>query len=465
VGIAWNKFSFGARKPQPKLGRQLMLAHSQAATASPEHQLPEATLAPGDIRSVQERAWDETLRYVRDRSPFYREHFVRAGISPGQPVPLEALGRIPPIEKQTLSERTAEFLCVPEDRVVDIVTTSGSTGQPLVWKLTEADLERLATNELLSFDCAGLKNSDCVLLAVTLDRCFIAGMAYFLGLRKLGCAVARVGPSAPAMHLDLIRRLRPTAIVGVPSFLNLLAEKGREAGIDLRGAGIRKLVCIGEPVRDAALALNRAGKSLTEHWGAEVYSTYGITELAASACECSAGQGGHLHPELLYVECLGEDGKSTPDGEVGEITATTFGVEGMPLIRYRTGDYAAIFGARCKCGRSTPRLGPVVGRRSQKLKLRGTTVFPSTLQAVLDACPAVVSYVILADRDSLGSDTVEVRVACAEDSRTIFRELREHFQGKAKVVPQLLEATPEVIEAFQLPEGARKRRYFVDLRS
>jgi len=330
--------------------------------------------------------------------------------------------------------------------------------------LTERDLQRLGHNECLSFRCAGLTPDDTVLLAVTLDRCFIAGMAYYLGLRELGCAIVRVGPAAPAMHLDLLQRMRPTAIVGVPSFLCRIAEAARQAGVDLRRGTVRKAICIGETIRASDGSPNRVGARIESEWQALVYSTYGITELAASLCECDAGAGGHLHPELLHLEALDDAGNPVPDGAVGELTATTFGVEALPLIRYRTGDCATIDRRPCACGRQTLRIGPIVGRKGHKLKLKGTTLFPSNLQSVLAAVDGVEAYVIVARCGEDLSDHVEVRVACRRDPESVLRDLRERFRGEIKVVPEIRAATPAEIEALQMPEGARKRRVFVDER-
>jgi phenylacetate-CoA ligase len=223
-------------------------------------------------------------------------------------------------------------------------------------------------------------------------------------------------------------------------------------------------VCIGEPIRENDFSLNRAGRAVEKSWGAKVLSTFGVTELAASLCECEAGLGGHLHPELLYLEALDEQGRTVPDGEVGELTATTFGVEAMPLIRYRTGDFAAIHRAPCRCGRQTLRIGPIVGRKNQKLKLKGTTIFPSALKTVLDATPEISSFVIIARRETNLSDTVEIKFSSATDPRKIIAVLKEQFQGGVKVVPQITAASPAEIEKLQLPDGARKHRYIVDLR-
>ena len=424
----------------------------------------ERMLSKAGLAAAQAEAWERTWRHVWAHSPFYREHLRRAGLSPRKPLSLDQLAVLPPIDKTTLSENTAAFLCVPRKQIVEVVTTSGSTGQPLVYMLTESDLRRLALNEYYSFGCAGFSAADTVVLAVTLDRCFIAGMAYWIGLRMLGAAVVRIGPATPLMHLDLLRRVQANAVVGVPSFLALLADKAAETGLDPAALGLRKAVCIGEPIRNANLTLNRAGETLTRRWGAQVFSTYGNTELASSLCECGTGCGGHLHPTLLHLEALDEAGQPVPDGEVGELTATTLGVEAMPLVRYRTGDFAAIYRERCLCGRRTLRIGPIVGRASHKLKLKGTTIFPSTFQAVLETTPAVAAYVIVARSDGALSDHVEVRVACVENPEKVMRGLRERFQGEAKVTPEISVATAAEIEALQLPEGARKRRVFVDLR-
>jgi phenylacetate-CoA ligase len=397
--------------------------------------------------------WVRTFRHVAEHSPFYRELF-RGMDSP------PALEKVPPVDKQILSAQNLDFLCVPRERVVEIVTTSGTTGQPLLWMLTEADVDRLAENERLSFSCAGLTPHDTALVAVALDRCFMAGLAYWLGLRKLGCGIVRTGSALPLLVLEMIQRVQPTAIVAVPSFLRLVADKAGETGFDLKNCSVTRAVCIGEPIRDRALILNPSGCAIEAAWGAKVYSTYGVTELANSFCECDAGAGGHLHEEQLHLEILDDDGQPVSDGEVGEVVATTFGVEAMPVIRYRTGDCAALFRGPCACGRMSGRLGPIVGRKHQKLKIKGTSVFPSTLEAVLAETEGVESFVIIARKENELSDTIEVLV----HGSASLAPLREVMQARTKIVPQLRGATRDEIELLQMPPQARKRRTFVDLR-
>ncbi len=402
---------------------------------------------------ISEKAWAKTFRYAAEHSPFYRKLF--RGIK-GVP-PLE---EVPLLDKQILSARNMDFLSVPHERVVEIVSTSGTTGHPLLWMLTDADLRRLARNEFLSFSCAGLTPRDTVLLAVGMDRCFMAGLAYWLGLRELGCGILRTGASSPLLVLEMIERAKPTVIVAVPSFLRVAAEKARETGFNLKKCSVKRAICIGEPVRDQAFVLNASGQAIETDWGAKVYSTYGVTELANSLCECDAGKGGHLHTDQLHLEILDDDGRPVGEGEIGEVVATTFGVEAMPLIRYRTGDCAAFFRGKCKCGRSAPRLGPIVGRKNQKLKFKGASLFPSMLSSVLEEAKGVEAFVIVARAESELSDSVEVLIHGAASPNA----LREAMRARAKIMPSIRLAPRAEIEALQTSHQGRKRRTFVDLR-
>jgi phenylacetate-CoA ligase len=326
--------------------------------------------------------------------------------------------------------------------------------------MTKADLRRLAENERQSFCCAGLTARDTVLVAVAMDRCFVAGLAYTLGLHELGCAVVRVGPSSPSLVLEMIRRVHPTAIVAVPSFLRLVAEKAQETGYDLKNSTVTKAICIGEPVREQGLALNAPGRSIEVSWGARVYSTYGVTELANSLCECDAGAGGHLHEDQLHLEALDEQGRPVPEGVVGEIVATTFSVEAMPLIRYRTGDCAALFHGPCACGGTKTRLGPIMGRKDQRLKVKGASLFPAALAGVLEANPEVGPFVIVARKESELSDSVEILY----QGEAAEGPLREALQARAGITPRLRRASREEIAALQVPVHGRKAQTFVDLR-
>ncbi|MEP6662048.1 MAG: AMP-binding protein [Verrucomicrobiota bacterium] len=406
------------------------------------------------LSSQWRAAWEKTFRYAAKHSPYYRDLF-------GRTKKIPSWQEIPTVDKTILSRRNLDFLCVPQERIVEVVTTSGTTGDPIAWMLTESDLQRLAAGDRRAFANAGLTRRDTVLLAVTLDRCFIAGMAYALGLRALGCATIRAGPSSPLLVLNCLKRFRPTAIVAVPSFLRIVADKARETKFDLKNCSIRKAICIGEPIRDSDFQLNSSGQFIESTWGAKVFSTYGVTELSQACCECAAGKGAHIPQETLHLEILDEAGRSLPDGEIGEVVATTFGVEAMPLIRYRTGDCAAIFSKRCICGMTSPRLGPIVGRKQHKLKIKGASVFPSALQSILENARGVKHFTVIATAENELSDAVEI----IYDGTARAETLRDLIQAGVKISPRVRRVAAAKMAALQLPPDARKRQWFIDRRN
>mgnify|MGYP002508099367 FL=1 len=177
----------------------------------------------------------------------------------------------------------------------------------------------------------------------TLDKRFMAGLAYFLGIRKLGASVIRVGNGMPELQWDTINRLKPDTIMCVPSFILRLIEYAEMNGIDYRNSSIRRIIGIGEGLREQDFSLNLLGNRIKEKWDVDLFATYSSTEMGATFSECPFGCGGHVHPELIIVEIIGDNNLPVKDGEVGEVVITTLGVEGMPLLRFRTGVYHIVF--------------------------------------------------------------------------------------------------------------------------
>ena len=180
------------------------------------------------------------------------------------------------------------------------------------------------------------------------------------------------------------------------------------------------------------------------------------------SAECiEARQGSHIQEDHFLPEIIDpETGEALPPGSEGELVLTPLTKEALPLLRYRTGDCAALYLEPCRCGRTTPRLGPIVGRKSQKLKVKGSSLFPSTLTTVLEQTAGVESFVIVARKESDLSDSIEVLVHCSASTAA----LRDALQARAKTTPLIRHASLSEIETLQMPPQARKRRTFVDLR-
>jgi len=289
--------------------------------------------------------------------------------------------------------------------------------------------------------CAGLRPGNILQLMTTIDKRFMAGLAYFLGIRELGASIIRVGNGIPELQWDTILRLKPDSIMCVPSFIPRLIQYAEAHGIDYRSSSVRKIIGIGEGLRDQNFELNLLGKRIKEKWDVELYATYSSTEMGATFSECEYGCGGHVHPELIIVEIIGEDDLPVRDGEVGEIVVTTLGVEGMPLLRFRTGDMAAKRTERCRCGRWSYRLTPLVGRKNNMIKFKGTTLYPPMVIDVLDNYPEIANYQLVLDLDELGNDNVTVNIGLTEPDQernaTLIAEMKNTFRAKIRVAPNI----------------------------
>ncbi len=417
-----------------------------------------------EIREYQEHRLAELLDYLEQHSPFYKDLFRRHGIDTGRIRTLEDLPEIPVTTKEDLQKRNEDFICVPREQIIDYITTSGTMGDPVTFAMTDHDLDRLAYNEAISFTCAGGSPGEIYQLMTTIDRRFMAGLAYFLGIRKMGASIVRVGNGMPEFQWDTILRIRPGSIIAVPSFILKIIEYAETHGIDYRSSSIRNAVCIGEPLRNMDLSLNTLGRKITEKWPIQLYSTYASTEMGTSFTECCEGTGGHHHPELIIVEFLDDEGRPVKEGELGEVTVTTLGVKGMPLLRFKTGDVCHHYTEPCPCGRTSMRLGPVIGRKKQMIKYKGTTLYPPALYDILDNIDVVSNYVVEVSTNSIGTDEILIRIGSNTPIEHLEKDIKDHFRARLRVAPNIAFHTTEQINRIQFPESGRKQVKFIDKR-
>jgi len=426
------------------------------------------TQALSIIKQFQEKQLENTLNYLNTNSPYYRRLFTTEKIDIAKIKTLEDLVNIPVTQKQDLQLYNNEFLCVPREKIVDYITTSGTLGDPVTFAMSDKDLDRLAYNEAISFACTGGKPGVIYQLMTTIDKRFMAGLAYFLGIRKLGGSIIRVGNGMPELQWDTIKRISPDVIICVPSFIMKIIKYAEEKGIDYKNSSIKKAVCIGENLREQDFSLNLLGQKIKEKWDIELYSTYASTEMATTFTECSCGQGGHHHPELIITELLDELGHPVSEGEAGELTITTLGVEAMPLLRFKTGDIARFHYEPCSCGRTTPRISPIIGRRNQMIKYKGTTLYPSAIFDVLDNIDFVENYYIEVYTDDCGNDNLDVFIGCKDYTlveRDIPKELKDRFRAKLRVAPNIEVVDIDIIKKVNASDINRKPIKFIDKRN
>jgi phenylacetate-CoA ligase len=417
-----------------------------------------------EVRDIQEKKLKELLHYVNEHSPYYRNIFSKHQLDISGIRGLEDLSRIPTTSKEDLQSDNDSFLCVPKSSVLEYTSTSGTLGAPVTIALTENDLERLAYNEFNSFTCAGCQPSDIFQLMLTLDRQFMAGMAYYSGIRKLGAGIIRVGPGVPSLQWETIFRLKPTVLVAVPSFILKMVQYAADHKMDPAKSSVKKAVCIGENIRHTDFSLNILGKKISELWNIQLFSTYASTEMQTAFTECETGRGGHLQPELLIVELLDADDNPVVAGEAGEVTITTLGVEAMPLIRYKTGDLCIAHTEPCSCGRQTMRLSPVIGRKKQMIKFKGTTLFAPALFDLLTGMEDITEYVAEVFSNEIGTDEVLLHILPLHYTVEADHRIRAYLQAKLRVTPQIRYASAEEIQKLQFPSAGRKPLRFIDNR-
>lgn len=427
------------------------------------------------IKAFQDEKLRKAVLYLKEHSPYYQRLFEKCHININNIRQIEDLVNIPFTDKKDLQIFNEDFLCVPKEKIIDYITTSGTLGEPVTFGCTEIDLQRLAYNEKKSFSCAGLHPGNILQLMTTIDKRFMAGLAYFLGIRELGASIIRVGNGIPELQWDTIMRIKPDSIMCVPSFIPHLIQYAEEHDIDYKNSSIKKIIGIGEGLRNQNFSLNLLGQQIKSKWDVQLFATYSSTEMGSTFSECEYGCGGHVHPELIIVEIIGEDNMPVADGDIGEVVITTLGVEGMPLLRFRTGDMCAKIVEPCRCGRNSYRLTPLVGRKNNMIKLKGTTLYPPAINDILDNTDYVQNYVMYVQDSEAGTDDVVVKVglkadalarrkAFVENSGAIVEDLKNRFRAHLRVSPKIEIHSVAEIQAINFPPKTRKPVKFIDLR-
>ena len=407
----------------------------------------------------------ESLAYLYKYSPYYKELFKNNNFKLSDIRSLQDIRSLPFTSKSDIQQYNDHFLCVAQNKVIDHCSTSGTLGEPVHILLTENDLQRLAINEYLGLQLAGVTSSDRIQLTTTMDKRFMAGLAYFLGARSMGCGVIRNGSGFPAMQLETLFKFKPTVIIAVPSFLVKLIDYANDNSIDLKNSSIQKAICIGESIRSGNNKLNSLGQRIHQQWPIELYSTYASSEMQTCFTECEMGNGGHLLSNLIYPEIIDDDGNPQVEGKSGELVITTFGIEGMPLLRYKTGDICSMVTAPCTCGRTSPRLMHISGRKMQMLKIKGTSIYPSAIFNILDECTFISNYATEAFYDHLNGDNLKISISLKPGfNQNHLIEINEKLASGLRLKPAIEVLTFEEIEKKLWKEGARKPSKFIDHR-
>lgn len=419
-------------------------------------------LSPELSNQQQWQLVKQHLEYASRKSLFYQRLFKANDIQVSTIKTEADLRRIPITTKEHLQQQNLDFLAVDYTEIIDHVTTSGTLGNPVNFMLNEADLQRLTYNEYESFMIAGVTKNDVVQITTTLDRRFMAGMAYYLGLRKLGAGIVRTGSGLPGLQWDSIQRFKPKYLVAVPSFLLKLIDFAQQNAIDYRSSSVKGVICIGESLLNEKLEDSALRKRIKDLWDVELFSTYASTEMATAFTECELHKGNHILPNLIYTEILDENGNPVENGEAGELVVTPLQVESMPLIRYATGDMVMRIEENCICGRTSGRIGSVLGRKKQMLKIKGTSLYPQHIQEAMNTL-GISDYIIEAKNDEFGNDLVILKIS--EEVKLSPLEIQLKLRDQLQIKLEIQQLSASVVFQKKFPKESRKPVIFHDLRS
>jgi phenylacetate-CoA ligase len=406
-----------------------------------------------DQLRIQSKIW---LR----KDNYFKSYLTNLGINHPNDFDIKLLESIPTTSKYDISTHFNQFIN-SRIKVADYCTTSGTTGNFITVPLSKSDINRLALNESISFENVNLTSNDILMLCTTIDKTFMAGLAYLEGARKLNIPIVRAGIVSPALHWEYIQRFSVTSLIAVPSYINKLLQYAHSAGINPMNTSVKKIICIGESIKNINNEFSFIGKKINEYWPISYYSTYASTEIQTAFTECDACEGAHHIPGLLICEFLDDTGMPVNEGEIGELTITHLGVQGFPLLRFRTGDLCVFTKSPCKCGRKSIRIKSIVARKNEMLKIKGTTVFPSNIVDMLNQFDNMNDFLIVADLDEYALDQIKIYYISSEDCHPIQNKVNELL----RFTPEWIKSSHEQIEILRSIRYSRKLLKFVDLRS
>lgn len=386
---------------------------------------------------------------------FYGKKLHEAGISHiSSPDDFE---KLPFSEKNDLREAyPLGLMTAPEEDIVRIHSSSGTTGLPVIIPYTARDVEDWAAMFARCYETAGITNMDRIQITPGYGL-WTAGIGFQAGAEKLGAMVIPMGPGNTDKQLQMMMDMKSTVICATSSYALLLAE-------EIEKRGIKDKIHLKKGVIGSERWGEKMRQRIRSELGIELYDIYGLTEVYGPGIgiNCRYDTGMHYWDDYLYIEIIDPVTlKPVPDGELGEIVITTLVKEGAPLIRYRTHDLSRIIPGACPCGSKYPRLDIIMGRTDDMMKIKGVNVFPSQIEEILKEFPEVSSEYQIRISHLDGRDTMRLYVET--NGSVDFLELAKRIAGTIK---SRIGFTPlvKVVELGLLPRSEKKSKRVIDER-
>lgn len=398
---------------------------------------------------------NDRIKALINADSFYGKKLKEAGITEVRtPEDFEAL---PFSEKKDLRDAyPLGLMTAPEEEIVRIHSSSGTTGKPVIIPYTKKDVEDWATMFARCYETAGITSKDRIHITPGYGL-WTAGIGFQAGCEKLGAMAVPMGPGNTDKQLEMMTALKSTVLCATSSYALLLAE-------EIAKRGIKDQIHLKKGVIGSERWSQKMRDRISKELGIELYDIYGLTEIYGPGIgiNCEHNTGMHIWDDFIYLEIIDPvTGKNVPDGEQGEIVITTLVKEGAPLIRYRTHDLSRIIPGKCPCGREYPRIDVIAGRTDDMMKIKGVNVFPSQIEEVLGTFPEISSEYQIRISHLDGKDTMRIYVETTGDNS--FVDLSERIAAKIK---SAIGFTPivKVVEIGVLPRSMKKTARVIDER-
>ncbi len=400
------------------------------------------------LKELQSERLQGLVKRVYGRVPFYQQAFDQRGIAVSEIQTIDDITKLPFTRKTDLRDNYPfKLFAVPMSEIVEIHASSGTTGNPTVVAYTKNDVQLWSEVMARTLAASGVTKDDIVQNAYGYGL-FTGGLGIHYGALELGAAVIPVSAGGTKRQLKLMGDFGSTVITCTPSYALFMAEEAVEAGLDPTQFQLKVGIYGAEPWT------HHMRKEIEAQWDLKAVDIYGLSEIIGPgvAIECVEGQDGlHLFSDHFYPEIIEPGGENAvAPGESGELVITTLTKEGIPLIRYRTGDIVTMTEDQCPhCGRTSPRISKVKGRTDDMLIIRGVNVFPSQIEAVLlEIEEAKPHYLLVVDR--VGSlDQLEVQV---EVDEKIFSDEIKVLEALENRIQREIESTLNLVVKVKLVE-------------
>ena len=408
------------------------------------------------------RISEEQLKLVNERidaleaaNSFYGKKLEEAGINHVSSP--EEFEQLPFSEKNELREAyPLGLMTAPQEEIVRIHSSSGTTGTPVIIPYTKKDVDDWAAMFARCYEFAGITNKDVIHITPGYGL-WTAGIGFQAGCEKLGAMCVPMGPGNTDKQLQMMQDMGSTVLCATSSYALLLAE-------EIEKRGIKDKIHLKKGVIGSERWGQKMRERISKELGIELYDIYGLTEIYGPGIgvNCKYETGMHYWDDFIYLEIIDPNTlKPVPDGEWGEIVITTLVKEGAPLIRYRTHDMSRIIPGECPCGSKFPRIDVIAGRTDDMMKIKGVNVFPKQIEEILQEFPELSSEYQIRISHLDGKDTMRIYVETngSVDFLDMAKRVATRVKSRIGFTPLV-----KVVEIGLLPRSEKKTKRVIDER-